>query len=82
MIKTANYQQQKSVLVLKTALNLEGKLELEQANTLIFTDEETGVKEIRDLPTVSQQVEGGQVSDPGFFPPNLFGFFLLEYEAA
>ena len=82
MINTANYQQQKSVLVLKTALNLEGKLELEQANTLIFTDEETGVKEIRDLPIVSQQVDSSQVSGPGFFPPNLSGFFLLEYEAA
>lgn len=68
--------------MLKPPLNLEGKLELEQANRLVFADEETGVKEIKDLPTVPQQVEGSQVLDPGFFPPNLFGFFGLEYEAA
>lgn len=68
--------------MLKPPLNLEGKLELEQTNRFVFADEETGVKEIKDLPIVSQQVEGSQVLDPGFFPPNLFGFFGLEYEAA
>lgn len=70
------------MLVLKPPLNLEGKLGLEQANGFVFADEETGVKEIKDLPTVTQQVESSQVLDPGFFPPNLFGFFRLEYEAA
>lgn len=39
-------------------INLEGELGLEQAKTLIFADEEPGVKKIRDFPTVPRQAAG------------------------
>lgn len=38
--------------------NLEGKLQLEQANTLVFADEENGIDKIRNFPTVPQQAAG------------------------